>query len=120
VIAMAEAVYREALEKDGSIVYEGSPHGLVNGGKSWWAQAEAMVGFYNAYQLTRDEKFADASHRLWEYIQAHHLDREHGEWFKQLSRDGAPDLEHYKIGPWDCPYHSARGCFEMLARLEKS
>jgi mannobiose 2-epimerase len=119
VAAMAEAILREALEKDGSIVYEGSPHGLVNGNKSWWAQTEAMVGFYNAFQLTGRAEFAEAAHRLWRYIQEHHVDREHGDWFKQLSRDGKPDLEHYKIGPWDCPYHSSRGCFEMMARLDK-
>jgi mannobiose 2-epimerase len=118
VVGMAEAVYREALEKDGSIVYEGSPHGLVNANKSWWAQAEAMVGFYNAFQLTGREEFAAASRRLWDYIRGHMIDREHGEWFKQLFRDGKPDLSHYKIGPWDCPYHAARACFEMMARLE--
>jgi mannobiose 2-epimerase len=120
VVALAEAVYREALEKDGSVLYEGSPHGLVNGGKAWWAQAEAMVGFYNAFQLTREEKFAAAASRLWEYIQARCVDREHGEWFKQLQRDGTPDLDHYKIGPWDCPYHAARACFEMISRLGKA
>jgi mannobiose 2-epimerase len=119
VIAMAEAVYREALEKDGSIVYEGSPHGLVNANKSWWAQTEAMVGFYNAFQLTGRAEFAEATRRLWEYIREHYVDREHGGWFKQLFRDGKPDLSHYKIGPWDCPYHSSRSCFEMMARLEK-
>jgi mannobiose 2-epimerase len=118
-VGMAETVYREALEKDGSIVCEGSPHGLVDPNKSWWAQAEAMVGFYNAYQLAGREEFAEASHRLWEYIRAHFIDRDHGEWFKQLFRDGKPDLSHYKIGPWDCPYHSSRACFEMMARLEK-
>jgi mannobiose 2-epimerase len=119
VIRMAETVLREALEMDGSIVYEGSPHGWVNANKSWWAQAEAMVGFYNACQLSGREEFAEAAHRLWEYIRAHFVDRDHGEWFKQLFRDGKPDLDHYKIGPWDCPYHSARACFELMARLEK-
>jgi mannobiose 2-epimerase len=120
VVAMAEAVLREAVEKDGSLVYEGSPHGLVNANKSWWAQTEAMVGFYNAYELTGREEFAEAAHRLWEYIREHMVDREHGEWHKQLFRDGKPDLSHYKIGPWDCPYHSSRACLEMMARLEKS
>jgi mannobiose 2-epimerase len=118
-IRMAEAVYHEALEEDGSIVYEGSPHGLVDANKTWWAQTEAMVGFYNAYQLTGQEEFADAAHRLWEYIQAHLVDRKNGEWFKQLFRDGTPDLNHYKIGPWDCPYHTSRMFYEMMARLQK-
>jgi cellobiose epimerase len=118
VLAMAEAVYREALEADGSILYEADSHGVINAGKAWWPQAEAMVGFYNAYQLSGREEYARASERTWEYIQTHIVDRTHGEWFKQLARDGTPDLSHYKVGPWDCPYHAARACYEMLARLE--
>jgi mannobiose 2-epimerase len=118
-LGMAEAVRREALEKDGSLVYEGGPHGLVNVNKVWWAQAEGMVGFYNAYQLSGREEFAGAAKGLWDYIQARMVDREHGEWWKQLSRDGKPDRDHYKIGPWDCPYHAVRACLEMTARLEE-
>jgi len=118
VLAMAETVYREGLEEDGSILYEANSHGLVNANKAWWPQAEAMVGFYNAYQLSGREEFSRAAYRLWEYIQNHMVDRIHGEWYKQLSRDGTPDLSHYKMGPWDCPYHASRACYEMLARLE--
>jgi mannobiose 2-epimerase len=116
-LGLSESVYREALEKDGSILYEGSPHGLVDTNKAWWAQAEGMVGFYNAWQLSGREEFAAAAKGLWEYIKAHMIDRKNGEWFKLLSRDGQPIRDHYKIGPWDCPYHATRSCFEMMARL---
>jgi mannobiose 2-epimerase len=119
VLGLAEAVYREALDADGSILYEADPRGIVNANKAWWPQAEGMVGFYNAYQLTGREEYSRAAYRLWEYIQNHIVDRVHGGWYKQLFRDGTPDLSHYKVGPWDCPYHAARACYEMLARLEK-
>jgi mannobiose 2-epimerase len=46
------------------------------------------------------------------------VDRTHGDWFKQLRRDGTPDHASYKAGPWNCPYHHSRACFEILARLE--
>jgi mannobiose 2-epimerase len=116
-LGLADAVHREALEQDGSIVYEGGPHGVANADKIWWAQAEAMVGFHNAYQLSGREEFAAAAKGVWKYIREHVVDREHGGWFKQLSRDGKPNPEHYKIGPWDCPYHAVRACLEMMARL---
>jgi len=114
---MAAAVYREGIDDDGSLFYEGSPQGLVNTGKAWWAQAEAVVGFYNAYQLSGQVDFAHAAYRCWSYIQTKMVDRTHGEWYKQLHRDGTPDNARYKAGPWDCPYHQSRACFEMLARL---
>jgi mannobiose 2-epimerase len=118
-LGTADAVRGEALEPDGSIVYEGSPHGLVNTDKVWWAQAEAMVGFQNAFRLSGREEFAAAARGVWAYIRGHMVDSKHGEWFKQLSRDGKPNPAHFKIGPWDCPYHAVRSCLEMMARLEE-
>jgi mannobiose 2-epimerase len=117
-IKMAAAVYREGLDDDGSLLYEGSPQGLVDTGKAWWAQAEAVVGFYNAYQLSGQVHFAQAADRCWRYIQDKMVDRAHGEWFKQLYRDGTLDNTRYKAGPWECPYHHSRACFEMLDRLD--
>lgn len=119
VIRLASAVYQEGLDEDGSLFYEVSPEGLVDTGKEWWAQAEAIVGFYNAYQLTGQEYFAQAAYKLWAYIQDKMVDRIHGDWFKRLSRDGTPETDRYKAGPWDCPYHHSRTCFEMLDRLEQ-
>lgn len=117
-VGMAEAVYREGLDDDGSVFYEGGPQGLVDAGKAWWVQAEAVVGFYNAYQLSGRVEFAQAAYRCWTYIQDKLIDRTHGDWFKRLHRDGTPDEASYKAGPWDCPYHHSRACFEMLARLD--
>jgi mannobiose 2-epimerase len=117
-IAMAAAVYREGIDDDGSVFYEGDSQGLVDTSKSWWVQAEAVVGFYNAYQYSGHAYFLQAAYRCWSYIQTKVVDRIHGEWYKRLHRDGTPDNTRYKAGPWDCPYHHSRACLEMLDRLE--
>jgi mannobiose 2-epimerase len=114
---MATAVYREGLDDDGSLFYESGPQGL-NANKDWWVQAEAVVGFYNAYQLSGQVHFARAAYGCWTYIQTHVVDRQHGGWFKRLRRDGTPDHSSPKVDPWNCPYHNSRACFEMLARLD--
>jgi cellobiose epimerase len=116
-IQIASAVYKDGLEQDGSLPYESGPHGLVDSFKSWWVQAEAMPGFYNAYQLSGQEHFAQAAWRSWEYIRDKMVDRTHGDWLKRLHRDGTPDNSIYKVGPWECPYHHSRACFEMIERL---
>jgi mannobiose 2-epimerase len=118
-IKMAEAVYREGIDDDGAVFYEAGPQGLVDTNKSWWVQAEAIVGFYNAYQLTGEAHFAQAAYRCWEYVQTKMIDRTHGDWYKILNRDGTPDHTSYKAGPWECPYHHSRACLEMLARLDR-
>lgn len=116
-IQLASAVLEEGTDEDGSLFHEASPEGIVDPGKEWWTQAEAIVGFYNAFQLTGDERFAEAATQLWSYIQIHMIDHENGDWFKRLLRDGTPEMDRPKAGPWDCPYHHARMCFEMIDRL---
>jgi mannobiose 2-epimerase len=118
-IDIAAAVYRDGIDDDSSLFEEGNPQGpTYTVDKSWWAQAEAIVGFYNAYQLSGQARFAEAAYRCWIYVQAKMVDREHGDWFKYLHRDGTPDNGRFKAGPWECPYHHSRACFEMLARLD--
>ena len=117
-VQIATAVYKDGIEADGSIPYEANSEGLVDSQKSWWVQAEAMVGFYNAFQLSGQERFAQAAYRSWEYIQSKMIDRTYGDWIKILHRDGTPDPASFKTGPWECPYHHSRACFEMLDRLD--
>jgi cellobiose epimerase len=121
-IQIAEAVYEEGLDADGSLLYEADPQRITNSDKHWWAQAEAVVGFYNTYQLTGDERYARAAHRAWDYIETRVIDHHFGEWYAQLKRDGTPyseqeNPEQNKVGPWKCPYHNSRACLEMMERI---
>lgn len=114
-VDMAAAVYREGRDADGSLFYEGTPGNPHDDRKSWWVQAEAMVGFTNAYQLSGDAYFAEAAQQCWDYIQQKLVDRTHGGWFKVLDRTGNM-LDDIKIDFWACPYHHSRACLEMIAR----
>lgn len=118
-VKIAEAVFRDGLEQDGSLPYEGNAQGLVDPQKAWWVQAEAVVGFYNAYQISGQEIFANMAYRSWKYINHKMVDRTYGDWIKRLHRDGTPDTTSFKTGPWECPYHHSRLCFEMMDRLNK-
>lgn len=120
---MAYAAYDQARDRDGSLFYEADELGnLVDPNKHWWAQAEGMVGFYSAYQLSGDARFHDASYRLWQFIRQRVVDREHGEWHAKLTPSGEPftaagDADACLAGPWKCPYHNSRACLEMIDRL---
>ncbi len=121
-VRMAQAVYDEGLDADGSIFYEAAQGVMVDPNKHWWAQAEAVVGFYNAFQVSGEEYFRTAAWRAWEYIQAKVVDRVHGEWHAKLRPDGTPwkareDPDACLVGAWKCPYHNGRVCLEMMARL---
>ena len=124
-VTMAQAVYDQGLDKDGSVFHESDGAGVfIDPKKHWWAQAEAVVGFYNAYDISGSAHFLTASRRAWDYIEAHVVDKVHGEWHAKLTPGGVPltaeeDPDAYLVGPWKCPYHNARVCYEMIERLEK-
>jgi mannobiose 2-epimerase len=118
-VNIAESVYADGLERDGSLPYEAGPQGLVDPMRAWWVQAEAVVGFYNAYQLSKQETLADTAYRAWQYICHKFVDPTYGDWFKRLNPDGTPEVGAYKVGPWECPYHHSRMCYEMLERLKE-
>lgn len=117
-IRMAEATFNEGVDEDGGLLNEAGPDGLIDTHKDWWPQAEAVVGFYNAYQMTREEKYRDAAVRSWSFIEDFIVDKEHGEWLWSVTRDGAPSGNIEKVSPWKCPYHNGRACFEMIERLK--
>ncbi|WP_429373283.1 AGE family epimerase/isomerase [Paenibacillus sp. DS2015] len=117
-IQMAETTYAEGVDTDGGIINEADATGFIDTNKDWWPQAEAMVGFYNAYQLTGDSKFEQAAYRSWDFIEQYIIDHEHGEWFWSVNRAGIPNLQHAKVSAWKCPYHNGRACMEMLERLQ--
>ncbi len=115
-LGMAGAVLQEGLDADGGLFYEGRDGRIIDSNKEWWPQAEAVVGFYNAWQLSGDAAFRDAAVRCWDFIQARIVDHVHGDWFWRVSRDGVPDDSMPKVSAWKCPYHNGRCCLEILRR----
>ena len=118
-VKMAQAVYDQALDPDGGLLYEGTGKEIIDSDKHWWPQAEAVVGFLNAYELSGKDHFLKASERSWAFIENCIVDRKHGEWYWKVSRDGTPSQDKYKVDPWKCPYHNSRTCFEVMERLDK-
>ena len=117
-IRMAEATLAEGVDADGGLLNEADAQGRTDTNKDWWPQAEAVVGFYNAYQLTGEEKYLEASRRSWSFIERFMIDREDGEWFGSVDREGRPiGGGHGKVNAWKCPYHNGRACLEMMERL---
>jgi mannobiose 2-epimerase len=116
-IAMAEVTLREGVDEDGGLFNEAEPGKLLDSDKDWWPQAEAVVGFYNAYQLSGDHSYLEAARKSWHFIETNLVDKEYGEWLWSVKRNGSPSDNIEKVSPWKCPYHNSRACFEMIGRL---
>jgi mannobiose 2-epimerase len=119
-VKMAQAVYEEAIDTDGGLLYEANRTGMIDTDKHWWPQAEAVVGFLNAYELSGREHFRMAAERTWEFVDQYIIDHQHGEWFWKVSRERVPSQNQFKVDPWKCPYHNSRMCFEVMARLDSA
>lgn len=108
----------EGLDKDGGLWYEYKTEekNLIKE-KHSWPQAESMIGFFNAWQLSRDKNFLEKSLRSWKFVQEHILDKKNGEWFWGV-KENYLLMNEDKVGLWKCPYHNSRACIELIKRID--
>ncbi|MCK4639806.1 MAG: AGE family epimerase/isomerase, partial [Candidatus Marinimicrobia bacterium] len=82
---MAEVTLAEGIDANGGIILERNGNGnLLADEFYWWPQAEAVVGFFNAWEITQDEKYYQAAVKIWNFIDQHFVDTIHGEWFYEV------------------------------------
>ena len=119
-LLLANITLKEGLDSDGGIMNDGDTNGVLDTDKHWWPQAEAMVGFLNAFQISNEKKFFESSYNCWNFVKNHIVDKKNGEWFFRVNRKGKPYLlVEDKVGPWKAPYHNTRACLEIMKRLKR-
>jgi mannobiose 2-epimerase len=119
-VKMADAVLADGYDAElGGVYTERTAEGYLKTDKEWWPQAEAVVGYLNAYQISGREEHLAAAIKTWDFIDAFVIDRRDGEWYTYVSREGvaAPGLT--KVDFWKCPYHDARAMLEIMERTHQ-
>lgn len=116
ILDLTSQVYRVAF--DGHSFANECERGVVDSTRVWWVQAEAVVGFLNAYQLDAEHtEYREAALAQWEYIKEYLVDKREGsEWFWDVNREGEPVSQKPIVEPWKCPYHNGRMCLEVIKR----
>jgi N-acylglucosamine 2-epimerase len=74
--------------------------------KFWWPQTEAIIATLYAYEATGDEKYLHWHRMADEWAFSHLPDREYGEWYGYLHRDGTvaqPAKGNIFKGPFHVP-----------------
>jgi mannobiose 2-epimerase len=116
-IAMARVALDEGFDpENGGLLAERGEDGRLDDDKHWWMQAEAVVGFVNAFSISGDPAFLDAAERTWAFVERFVIDPVNGEWRWRVRRDGSRIPGLPKVEPWKCPYHNSRAAFEVEAR----
>jgi mannobiose 2-epimerase len=117
-LRLVDGVLREGVDADGGLFNERCEDGRIDHDKHWWPQAEAVVGFVNAWQETGQERYLAAAESAWAFTERFILDPVGGEWFWRVDRSGRVYEEEDRLGPWKCPYHNVRSCMEIMRRSE--
>ncbi len=110
----------EGLSANNGLEYEYEPgSGHHNRQKHSWVQAEAMIGFFNAWQISNKEQYLQQSINAWQYVKESILDQQYGEWYWGRNEDGSVMQGQDKVGIWKCPYHNSRACIEIIRRSSR-
>ncbi|CAD73138.1 MAG TPA: N-acylglucosamine 2-epimerase [Rhodopirellula baltica] len=86
--------------------------------KFWWPQNESILATLLAYLLTGEDEYAQWHQQIHDWAYSHFPDREHGEWFGYLHRDGSLSSE-IKGNLWKGPFHLPRMQYMAWRWLEK-
>jgi mannobiose 2-epimerase len=116
-LALVDHTLRDGFDREHGGVYRTGPATgpAANRDMGWWQQAEALVAFLNAYQLSGNPKYRQAFELEAQFIMDHFADHQYGEWYTSVFHDGRANTE--KVGPWKAPYHVTRACLEVISRL---
>lgn len=88
--------------------------------KFWWPQNETIIATLLAYHLTGDEKYAHWHQMIHDWTYARFPDREHGEWFGYLHRDGRLSVR-LKGNTYKGAFHIPRMeliCWQLMAEIK--
>jgi len=86
--------------------------------KLWWVHNECLIATLAAYKLTDDVKYFNLFEKIHDYSFSHFADKEYGEWYGYLHRDGT--VSHTQKGSlWKGPYHLPR-CLILVEKILRS
>lgn len=126
--AFAETMFNKAFslgwdEEYGGIIYfkdilgfpvERYEHDM----KLWWPQNETIIASLMLYKETGEEKYKEIFDKVCDYAFTHFSDREYGEWYGYLRRDGKPTEPACKGHTFKGPFHVMRMLAKCLVLLD--
>ena len=83
--------------------------------KLWWPHDEILIASLMLFRDTGDEKYLDWFEKTLDYCKVHFSDREYGEWYGYLRRDGLPTMPSTKGSTFKGPFHLPR----MLSMVDQ-
>ncbi len=89
--------------------------------KFWWPHNEAEIATLLAYKLTGESSYAERHQQVRQYSRDTFHDKDHGEWFGYVHRDGRLSST-IKGNLWKGPFHLPRMhwyCWSILQNIKR-
>lgn len=110
-IKVADNFLENALNADGAVMNEKNRKtGHTDDDLHWWPQVEALIGLDYAYKLTNNQKYINASLKIWAFTKKNIIDTKNGEWHFRVDKNNSPYTVEHKVSMWKAPYHNSRAC----------
>ena len=87
--------------------------------KLWWPHNETIIASLMFYNYTKDKKYKEIFDKVCDYAFKHFSDREYGEWFGYLRRDGLPTEPPCKGHTYKGPFHVMRMLAKCMILMKK-
>jgi len=118
VLPIFEHTYAHGVDWEfGGLYTEGHrKQGVTETNKEFWQQAEALVGFLDAYLMTKDVKYIEAFKNVHDFVFGKMINWEQGEWFPLLDREGKV-IWDYMGHNWKICYHTMRSMLLVVEKL---
>ncbi len=85
--------------------------------KIWWPHSEALVALLSAWRATGNEKWLDLHEELFAWTMTHFHDKEFGEWYGYLLRNGEVS-NNVKGNMWKGLFHVPRALLKCARLIE--
>jgi mannose/cellobiose epimerase-like protein (N-acyl-D-glucosamine 2-epimerase family) len=103
----------------GGVFVEGShAGGVYDREKEFWQQAEVLTALLDAYIMFREGVYLDAYINVHRFVFDKFINKEVGEWYPLLTRNGEPIWTHMGHS-WKINYHTVRSMIQSIQRLDR-
>ena len=87
--------------------------------KLWWPHNEIIIASLMAYRDTKDEYYLEKFRMCLDYCKTYFSDRDFGEWYGYLRRDGKPTEPPCKGSTFKGPFHLPRMLIMMDSMIDE-
>jgi len=79
---------------------------------------QRLLSVFQCVSTFKKRIYLEKVFNLWSFIKENLIDKENGEWYWSVSKEGQKDKLNDKAGFWKCPYHQRPNVSRIDSRIK--